>query len=182
MIGETLSLKNPVVKLDIIIKHDNKPITGNIILELFINDAPKSVENFLAYAKDGFYNNTIFHRVIDGFMIQGGGFEPGLIRKRTLPPIKNEASTSLKNKFGSVAMARTNEINSATSQFFINVNDNAFLDHRNKTQGGYGYAVFWPSHRRNRSCKHHPRSSDYNSRVLFRCPSRRYHHPKKLKF
>jgi peptidyl-prolyl cis-trans isomerase B (cyclophilin B) len=115
---------------------------GVIKLELDAEKAPKSVENFLNYVKAGHYDNTVFHRVIDGFMIQGGGFEPGMKQKPTAEPITNEANNGLKNVNGSVAMARTNDPHSATAQFFINVNDNDFLNHSSPTPQGWGYAVF----------------------------------------
>jgi peptidyl-prolyl cis-trans isomerase B (cyclophilin B) len=115
---------------------------GVIKLELDAEKAPKSVENFLNYVKAGHYDNTVFHRVIDGFMIQGGGFEPGMKQKPTEAPITNEANNGLKNVNGSVAMARTNDPHSATAQFFININDNDFLNHSSPTPQGWGYAVF----------------------------------------
>lgn len=115
---------------------------GNIVLELYDEKAPESVENFLEYVKDGFYTNTIFHRVIKGFMIQGGGFESGLKQKSTRPPIKNEANNGLKNHKHTIAMARTNAPHSATSQFFINSVDNSFLDFKSESPAGWGYAVF----------------------------------------
>ncbi|MEQ5838815.1 peptidylprolyl isomerase [Paraburkholderia acidicola] len=115
---------------------------GVIKLELDTEKAPKSVENFLNYVKAGHYDNTVFHRVIDGFMIQGGGFEPGMKQKPTEAPIVNEANNGLKNVNGSIAMARTNDPHSATAQFFINVNDNEFLNHSSPTPQGWGYAVF----------------------------------------
>jgi peptidyl-prolyl cis-trans isomerase B (cyclophilin B) len=115
---------------------------GVIKLELNAEKAPKSVENFLNYVKAGHYDNTVFHRVIDGFMIQGGGFEPGMKQKPTAEPINNEANNGLKNENGSIAMARTNDPHSATAQFFINVNDNDFLNHSSPTPQGWGYAVF----------------------------------------
>ncbi|CAB3747647.1 peptidylprolyl isomerase [Paraburkholderia humisilvae] len=115
---------------------------GVIKLELDADKAPKTVENFLSYVKAGHYDNTVFHRVIDGFMIQGGGFEPGMKQKPTQAPIDNEANNGLKNVNGSIAMARTNDPNSATAQFFINVNDNDFLNHSSPTPQGWGYAVF----------------------------------------
>ena len=115
---------------------------GPISIELDSEKAPKSAENFLQYAKEGFYNGTIFHRVIDGFMIQGGGFEPGMREKANHDPIDNEADNGLSNLTGTLAMARTAEPHSATSQFFINVSDNFSLDHRGKTAQGWGYAVF----------------------------------------
>jgi peptidyl-prolyl cis-trans isomerase B (cyclophilin B) len=115
---------------------------GVITLELDADKAPATVENFLAYANAGHYDNTVFHRVIDNFMIQGGGFEPGLKQKPTRAPIKNEADNGLKNTRGSVAMARTGEPHSATAQFFINVTDNDFLDFRAPNPQGWGYCVF----------------------------------------
>lgn len=115
---------------------------GDISIELDFDKAPKSSENFLAYAKDGFYNGTIFHRVIDGFMIQGGGFEPGMNQKPTGAPIENEADNGLKNDCYTLAMARTMDPHSATAQFFINVKDNDFLNHSSPTPQGWGYAVF----------------------------------------
>lgn len=115
---------------------------GVIKLELDAEKAPKTVKNFLSYVKKGHYDNTVFHRVIDGFMIQGGGFEPGMKQKPTDTPIENEANNGLKNVEGSVAMARTNDPHSATAQFFINVNDNDFLNHSSPTPQGWGYAVF----------------------------------------
>ncbi len=115
---------------------------GNITLELFETDAPETTANFKQYVEDGFYNGTIFHRVIDGFMIQGGGFEPGMIQKETRDPIANEASNGLANNRGTVAMARTMDPHSATAQFFINVTDNDFLNFRSETPDGFGYCVF----------------------------------------
>src|SRR5882672_6104410 len=119
---------------------------GSFALELYPEKAPKTVANFLQYAQSGFYNGTIFHRVIDGFMIQGGGFESGMREKKTRPPIENEAGLALKaglkNELGTVAMARTPNPHSATAQFFINVKDNGFLDYRDSSPQGYGYAVF----------------------------------------
>ncbi|WP_455375451.1 peptidylprolyl isomerase [Kaarinaea lacus] len=115
---------------------------GDIVLELNDEKAPKTVANFLGYVNDGFYNGTIFHRVIDNFMIQGGGFTESLQKKGTKAPIENEASNGLKNVKGSIAMARTNAPHSATAQFFINVVNNDFLDYRNPTPRGWGYAVF----------------------------------------
>lgn len=115
---------------------------GPIVLELDADKAPLSVANFLAYVDDGFYDHTIFHRVIGGFMIQGGGFGTDLKRKPTKPAIKNEADNGLKNQRGTIAMARTSVIDSATSQFFINLVDNEFLNHRSADPNGYGYAVF----------------------------------------
>ncbi|MGD8783163.1 MAG: peptidylprolyl isomerase [Thioalkalispiraceae bacterium] len=115
---------------------------GVIEIELNPEKAPETVENFLNYVKEGFYDGTIFHRVIDGFMIQGGGLEPGMKEKQTHAPIKNEADNGLKNERGSIAMARTNEPHSATAQFFINLSDNAFLNHQQPTMDGWGYCVF----------------------------------------
>ncbi len=113
---------------------------GNITIELDAEKAPKTVENFLAYVNAGHYNGTIFHRVIDGFMVQGGGFEPGMKQKATREPIENEAKNGLKNETYTIAMARTAAPHSASSQFFINVNDNSFLDYPG--QDGWGYCVF----------------------------------------
>ncbi|MCW9024879.1 MAG: peptidylprolyl isomerase [Gammaproteobacteria bacterium] len=115
---------------------------GTIILELDPVKAPKSVANFLGYVESGFYNETIFHRVINNFMIQGGGFTQDFQRKRTNAPVANEADNGLKNLNGTIAMARTQDPHSATAQFFINVKDNSFLDHTRKSARGWGYAVF----------------------------------------
>lgn len=115
---------------------------GDIKLELNEEKAPKTAANFINYAKSGFYDNTIFHRVIDGFMVQGGGFAPGMEEKDTQKTIKNEANNGLSNKKYSIAMARTMEPHSASAQFFINVNDNAFLDFKSETTDGWGYCVF----------------------------------------
>jgi len=115
---------------------------GTITLELFPEQAPESVKNFLAYVDAGHYGNTVFHRVIDGFMIQGGGFEPGMKQKSTREPILNEANNGLKNDRGTVAMARTSAPHSATAQFFINVADNDFLNFRSADGNGWGYCVF----------------------------------------
>lgn len=115
---------------------------GVITIELDAAKAPKSAENFLAYVNKGHYNNTIFHRIIDGFMIQGGGFEPGMKQKGTDAPIENEAKNGLKNDKYTLAMARTGDPHSATAQFFINVADNGFLNHTSPSAQGWGYAVF----------------------------------------
>jgi peptidyl-prolyl cis-trans isomerase B (cyclophilin B) len=115
---------------------------GEITLELDSDKAPESTANFIAYAKSGHYDGTIFHRVIPGFMIQGGGFDVNMQTKPTNPPIKNEAANGLRNLNGTIAMARTNDPQSATSQFFINIADNAFLDHKSPSPQGWGYAVF----------------------------------------
>ncbi len=115
---------------------------GKITIELWSDKAPKTVENFLRYTEDKFYDGTIFHRVIVNFMIQGGGFTADMQQKATHKAIKNEASAELKNDRGTIAMARTQVIDSATSQFFINVKNNSFLNHRNSTPRGFGYAVF----------------------------------------
>jgi len=115
---------------------------GLIEIELDAEKAPETVENFLNYVKDGFYDGTIFHRVIDGFMIQGGGMEPGMKEKQTKAPVKNEADNGLANDRGTLAMARTNDPHSATAQFFINLSDNAFLNHQSPTPQGWGYCVF----------------------------------------
>jgi peptidyl-prolyl cis-trans isomerase B (cyclophilin B) len=115
---------------------------GTIELKLDASGAPKTVDNFLQYVRDGHYDNTVFHRVIPGFMIQGGGFAQGMKQKATRAPIDNEAANGLANKRYTVAMARTNEPHSASAQFFINVADNDFLDHRSPDAEGYGYCVF----------------------------------------
>ena len=115
---------------------------GTIVLQLNPEKAPDTVKNFLEYAKEGFYDGTIFHRVIDNFMIQGGGMEPGIKEKPNRTPIQNEASNGLSNTRGTIAMARTPNPHSATSQFFINVADNTFLDFKSPTADGYGYCVF----------------------------------------
>jgi len=115
---------------------------GEITLELDGEKAPKTVANFLKYAQDGFFDGTIFHRVIDNFMIQGGGFNTDMSQKNSGDPIENEADNGLKNDFGTIAMARTTDPHSATAQFFINVKDNDFLNHSGKNMQGWGYAVF----------------------------------------
>jgi len=125
---------NPVVVV--------KTSMGQIKIELFADKAPETVKNFLQYVSEGFYDGTIFHRVIDGFMIQGGGFTPDMKQKQTHAPVKNEASAELRNERGTIAMARTRDVNSATAQFFINVVDNANLNHMNDSDAGFGYAVF----------------------------------------
>ena len=122
-----------------VILHTNH---GDITLELDAAKAPKTVANFLQYVRDGHYDNTVFHRVIDGFMIQGGGMEPGMKQKPTRAGVPNEAANGLKNKRYTVAMARTSDPHSATAQFFINVGDNDFLDHTAPTAQGWGYCVF----------------------------------------
>jgi cyclophilin family peptidyl-prolyl cis-trans isomerase len=130
--------KDPIVEV--------KTNLGSFAIELYPDKAPKTVENFLQYAKSSFYDGTIFHRVIDGFMVQGGGFDSAMRQKETRAPIPNEAEIALKkglrNEMGTVAMARTPNPHSATAQFFINVKDNSFLDFRDPTPQGYGYAVF----------------------------------------
>lgn len=128
------AFSNPVVVLD--------TSEGEIEIELYQDKAPVTVKNFLSYVGDGFYNGTIFHRVIDGFMIQGGGFTAEMKEKSTKSPIKNEANNGLRNEIGTIAMARTNDPHSASSQFFINVSDNAFLNHTSPSGSGWGYAVF----------------------------------------
>ncbi len=128
-------MSNPQVELQI-------ANLGTITLELDAAKAPKTVENFLAYVSKGHFDGTIFHRVIPGFMIQGGGFEPGMTQKPTDKPIENEANNGLKNDKYTIAMARTNDPHSASSQFFINVADNGFLNHTAPSAQGWGYAVF----------------------------------------
>jgi len=129
-----MSETNPVVRLE--------TSMGDIVLELDAGKAPLTVANFLQYVKDGHYDGTVFHRVIDNFMIQGGGLKEDMSPKKTREAIKNEAENGLKNDRGTIAMARTQVVDSATSQFFINVKDNDFLNHQSKTPMGYGYAVF----------------------------------------
>ena len=126
--------QNPQVEL--------KTSQGTIVIELYPAKAPKTVANFLQYVKDGYYNGTVFHRVMDGFMIQGGGFDRDMREKTARPPIENEAGNRLKNDAGTVAMARTPNPHSASAQFFINVKDNDSLNYREPTPQGYGYAVF----------------------------------------
>ncbi len=126
--------KNPVVTMS--------TNMGDIRIQLDADKAPITTKNFLDYVTEGHYDGLIFHRVIPGFMIQGGGFDSGMSQKKTKPAIKNEAANGLKNLTGSIAMARTNVVDSATSQFFINVKDNDFLNHKNTSPDGYGYAVF----------------------------------------
>jgi peptidyl-prolyl cis-trans isomerase A (cyclophilin A) len=112
---------------------------GDFTIELLEKEAPQTVVNFLQYIDSGFFDGTIFHRIVPGFVIQGGGFTEDMSQKRTQPPIKNEADNGLKNERGTLSMARTNDVNSATSQFFVNLKDNEFLDHK---RGNFGYAVF----------------------------------------
>lgn len=119
-----------------------KTSMGDITLELNTEKAPKTAANFKSYVEKGFYDGVIFHRVINGFMVQGGGFEPGMIQKETDAPIENEANNGLKNAKYTVAMARTMDPHSASAQFFINVADNTFLDFKSETSDGWGYAVF----------------------------------------
>lgn len=126
--------ENPIVVME--------TTKGNIKIELFEKKAPISVENFLSYVSEGFYDDLIFHRVMRNFMIQGGGFDSKMIKKKPKAPIKNEAANGLKNERGTIAMARTNVIDSATAQFFINVVDNKTLNHKGQTSKGFGYAVF----------------------------------------
>jgi cyclophilin family peptidyl-prolyl cis-trans isomerase len=126
--------KNPVVTMS--------TSMGDIRIELNSDKAPISTQNFLDYINEGHFDGLIFHRVIPGFMIQGGGFDSAMSQKKSKAPIKNEASNGLKNVTGSIAMARTNVVDSATAQFFINVKDNDFLNHKNTSPDGYGYAVF----------------------------------------
>ncbi|HET9046821.1 MAG TPA: peptidylprolyl isomerase [Casimicrobiaceae bacterium] len=122
-----------------VILHTNH---GDITLALDASNSPATVANFLQYVRDGHYDNTVFHRVIDGFMIQGGGFAPGMKQKPTRPPVANEAANGLKNKKYTVAMARTSDAHSASAQFFINVADNDFLDYKSPSPNGWGYCVF----------------------------------------
>jgi peptidyl-prolyl cis-trans isomerase A (cyclophilin A) len=130
----TSSTQDPVVILD--------TTAGAITIQLYADKAPDSVQNFLEYVKDGFYSGTIFHRVVAGYVIQGGGYTPELVEKSTRPPVRNEATNGLTNARGTVAMARMSAVRSATSQFFINLANNARLDHRGFSPDDYGYAVF----------------------------------------
>jgi cyclophilin family peptidyl-prolyl cis-trans isomerase len=134
MSAQKQTQKNPLVLL--------KTNLGDIQLELYADKAPKTVQNFLNYVQDGHFNHTIFHRIIDGFMIQGGGFTKDFNQKPTKAPIPNEANNGLQNKRGTVAMARTSDVNSATAQFFINVVDNSFLDFKGENPREFGYCVF----------------------------------------
>jgi peptidyl-prolyl cis-trans isomerase B (cyclophilin B) len=129
-----MKTENPVVTME--------TSEGALKIELWEDKAPLTVKNFLAYVDDKFFDGTIFHRVIDGFMIQGGGFARDMKQKAGRPPVKNEASTDVPNRRGTLAMARTNVVDSATAQFFINLVDNGFLNHRDNTSQGFGYAVF----------------------------------------
>ncbi|MHA7601765.1 peptidylprolyl isomerase [Alicycliphilus sp. T452] len=135
-------MSNPQVELHVTINVAETATPGVITLELDAANAPKSTENFLAYVNKGHYDGTVFHRVIKGFMIQGGGFTPDMKQKATGEPIENEAANGLKNDQYTIAMARTGDPHSATAQFFINVVDNAFLNHTAPTPQGWGYAVF----------------------------------------
>ena len=119
-----------------------KTSMGEIEMELYRDKAPDTVDNFLKYVDEGFYDGTIFHRVISSFMVQGGGFTPDMEQKKTNPPVKNEANNGLSNKNGSIAMARTSDVHSATGQFFINVKDNDFLNYKSSDSQGFGYCVF----------------------------------------
>lgn len=134
-----LLLAMPVLGKEYVVMETNY---GAIKLELYDKKAPITVKNFLQYVENGFYEGTVFHRVIKDFMIQGGGFTTELKKKKNLAPIRNEADNALKNERGTIAMARTNVVDSATSQFFINLKNNDFLNHTAKTPSGYGYAVF----------------------------------------
>jgi len=131
--GET-AVKHPTVVM--------KTSLGSVTIELYPDKAPETVKNFLQYVNDKFYDGTVFHRVINNFMVQGGGFTPDGRQKPTRAPISNEAANKLKNQVGTIAMARTSEPNSATAQFFINVKDNGFLDYRDSSPQGIGYCVF----------------------------------------
>jgi peptidyl-prolyl cis-trans isomerase B (cyclophilin B) len=134
--------QEPVMAMaDNILVHMNTSM-GTVIMELYPDKAPKTVANFLQYVRDGFYNGTLFHRIIDGFVIQGGGFEPSMTQKPTRGAITNEADNQLRNVRGTVAMARTRDPHSATSQFFINLADNDFLNFSAPTPDGWGYCVF----------------------------------------
>lgn len=133
-LGHSQTEGNPMIKMT--------TNFGDIEIELFAKEAPDTTSNFLRYVNDGFFDGLIFHRVIPNFVIQGGGFEPGLRKRETNAPIENEADNGLKNERGTLSMARTNDPHSATSQFFINLKDNEFLDYKSKDPNGWGYAVF----------------------------------------
>jgi cyclophilin family peptidyl-prolyl cis-trans isomerase len=138
--GLVLMLTSPMILAGTKVNMDTN--FGNILLELEDEKAPKTVENFLRYVQEGFYEGTLFHRVVANFVVQGGGFTADFTQKETLPPIPNEANNGFKNVRGSIAMARTGDPQSATSQFFINLKDNSFLDYQAPTIQGWGYTVF----------------------------------------
>lgn len=143
----TLLLAIPLMASSLLQAQDNPIVVmetnkGTIRIELWSDKAPITVENFLRYTDNSFFDGLVFHRVIPGFMIQGGGFDPDMVQKSTYDPIKNEASASLANNRGTLAMARTNVVDSATAQFFINLVNNDFLNHTDETPRGFGYAVF----------------------------------------
>jgi cyclophilin family peptidyl-prolyl cis-trans isomerase len=137
VMGAEEKMKQPEIRIV-----EMKTSEGKIRIELWADKAPETVKNFLRYVEEGFYDATIFHRVIDNFMIQGGGFTSDMNQKKPHEAIKNEAAGALKNDRGTIAMARTNVVDSATSQFFINLKDNDFLNHRDASPAGFGYAVF----------------------------------------
>jgi cyclophilin family peptidyl-prolyl cis-trans isomerase len=136
--GVSVGQENPVSSPQVVMETSK----GEIVLALYPDKAPLTVKNFINYVEAGFYNGTIFHRVIPGFMLQGGGFSRDMKKKPTMAPVKNEADNGLKNDRGSIAMARTQDPHSASSQFFINTVDNAFLNYKGQTKAGWGYAVF----------------------------------------
>lgn len=138
MTGISMGQENQVSRPQIVMETSK----GEIVLELYPDKAPLTVKNFINYVDAGFYKGTIFHRVIPGFMLQGGGFSQDMQKKPTLKPVKNEADNGLKNDRGTIAMARTQDPHSASSQFFINTVDNAFLNYKGRTKAGWGYAVF----------------------------------------
>ncbi len=138
MTGMSMGQENAVSNPQVVMETSN----GEIVLELYPDKAPLTVKNFLDYIDAGFYSGTVFHRVIPGFMLQGGGFSRDMQKKSTLMPVKNEAFNGLKNDRGTIAMARTQDPHSASSQFFINTVDNAFLNYKSQTTAGWGYAVF----------------------------------------
>ena len=172
-------MANPTVLLE--------TTSGDILIELYADKAPATVENFLKYVNEGFYANTIFHRVIKGFMIQGGGMNMKMEEKATHAPIKNEADNGLANERGTIAMARTRDPHSATAQFFINTVDNGFLNFSSPDVNGYGYCVFQvifatllrvrQGHRRHGSRRQDRKGKDHHPRHPFRCAGfRRAHH------
>ena len=140
ILGAAIKKEHPMVDMPPVVELDTN--MGAIVIELNEEKAPKTVENFLNYVKSGHYDGTIFHRIIDGFMIQGGGMDAEMNEKATNAPVENEADNGLKNDAGTIAMARTQDPHSATSQFFVNVKDNDFLNHSGKNMQGWGYTVF----------------------------------------
>jgi cyclophilin family peptidyl-prolyl cis-trans isomerase len=142
VISSAFILANPIAKMSVEIEYPESTITGDIIIELYENEAPNTVKNFVQYVRDEFYDNTIFHRVVDGFIVQGGGLTEDHKRKATRRPIANEAHNKVQHARGTIGMARTSDIHSATSQFFFNLGHNPELNYKNSTRSGYGHVVF----------------------------------------